>query len=150
MIGSARKWMTKPSTYSLLVACKAKVSHTFWAFGLAHTTCKGVETFLALGVPHEAPFLTAITLLERTCSTTVALWFIAEGKEIGVALWAVLIAHWSNTCVPTWAFGITECKNFFFVLVTLIESVSHTTTVCFFPTRSTTTSCGWSLWTLWR
>ena len=125
--------MTESSTNSLFVACQTKICHTFRTFRLTHAACKCIEALFALRVPHETPFLTTVALLERTSTTTITLWLVAESKEIGIALWTVLVAHWPDSSVAIWTLGVTESKDLVFIILTGVKCVPHTTTVCLFP-----------------
>ena len=52
--------MSHSTVKHLLIACESKIRHTLWALRLTHAAREGVEAFLALGVPHEAPLFTVL------------------------------------------------------------------------------------------
>ena len=60
LIWLACEGMSHSTVKHLLIACESKIRHTLWALRLTHAAREGVEAFLALGVPHEAPLFTVL------------------------------------------------------------------------------------------
>ena len=111
--------MSHATVEHLLVASESKIRHALGALRLAHAAREGVVALLALGVPHESPLLAILTFSVRSYASAIALWLVAESKEVRVTLWAVLVAHWTNTSVAWSALWITESKHFIFIWLTL-------------------------------